>query len=99
MIKKYTIFLSLLSVIFGQVSMSDINKLSNDQLDLIKQELQGEAVSQTDIKLVETIPTRVNIESTMPLGDDEYFGYNYFKRDINFFDNVSIVILQFYTVF
>ena len=52
MIKKYAIFLSLLSVIFGQISMSDINKLSNDQLDLIKQELQGQAVSQnnTDIR-------------------------------------------------
>ena len=48
MIKKYTIFLSLLNVIFGQISMSDINKLSNDQLDLIKQELQGEPLSQDD---------------------------------------------------
>ena len=90
MIKKYAIFLSLLSVIFGQISMSDINKLSNDQLDLIKQELQGQAVSQdnTDIKLVETIPTTVDIQSTTPSAPDEYFGYNYFKRDINFFDNI-----------
>jgi len=90
MIKKYTIFLSLLSVIFGQVSMSDINKLSNDQLDLIKQELQGQAVSQnnTDIKLLETIPTTVDIQSTTPSGSSEYFGYNYFKRNINFFDNI-----------
>jgi len=90
MIKKYAIFLSLLSVIFGQISMSDINKLSNDQLDLIKQELQGQAVSQnnTDIKLVETIPTTVDIQSTTPSASSEYFGYNYFKRNINFFDNI-----------
>ena len=90
MIKKYAIFLSLLSVTFGQISMSDINKLSNDQLDLIKQELQGQAVSQdnTDIKLVETIPTTVDIQSTTPSGSSEYFGYNYFKRNINFFDNI-----------
>ena len=90
MIKKYVIFLSLLGVIFGQISMSDINKLSNDQLDLIKQELQGETVpkSYTDVELVEEIVPVVNIKSTMPLGDDEYFGYNYFKRDINFFDNI-----------
>ena len=90
MIKKYAIFLSLLSVIFGQISMSDINKLSNDQLDLIKQELQEQAVSQnnTDIKLVEIVPTIVDIQSTTPSGSSEYFGYNYFKRNINFFDNI-----------
>tara|TARA_B110000196_G_C21151102_1_gene669742 strand:- start:268 stop:2163 length:1896 start_codon:yes stop_codon:yes gene_type:complete len=88
--KKYTIFLCLISVVFGQVSMGDINKLTNGQLDLIKQELQGQAVSQdnTDIKLVETIPTTVNIQSATPPAPGRYFGYNYFKRDINFFDNI-----------
>jgi protein involved in polysaccharide export with SLBB domain len=92
MIKKYSIFLSLLSVIFGQISMSDINSLSNNQLDVIKQELQAQAVSQdndnTDIEAVETIPSVVNIESTTPSSSSEYFGYDYFRRDINFFDNI-----------
>ena len=92
MIKKYAIFLSLLSVIFGQISMSDINKLSNDQLDLIKQELQGVPISQidNDTKSIEVIPEIVGIESTAPDFDLDnlYFGYNYFKRDINFFDNI-----------
>ena len=90
MIKKYAIFLSLLSVIFGQISMSDINKLSNDQLDLIKQELQGSSVSQSNNNIESTpvIPTTVSIESTIPSIGNLYFGYNYFKRDINFFDNV-----------
>ena len=92
MIKKYTIFLSLLNVIFGQISMSDINKLSNDQLDLIKQELQGEPLSQDDYinteESVEVIPETVTIESNTPSAPSLYFGYNYFKRDINFFDNV-----------
>ena len=92
MIKKYTIFLSLLNVIFGQISMSDINKLSNDQLDLIKQELQGEPLSQDDYinteESVEVIPETVTIESNTLSAPSLYFGYNYFKRDINFFDNV-----------
>jgi len=90
MIKKYAIFLSLLSVIFGQISMSDINKLSNDQLDLLKQELQGKTVSEDDTKLdlIETFPKTVDIQSITPLFISEYFGYNYFKRDINFFDNI-----------
>jgi len=90
MIKKYAIFLSLLSVIFGQISMSDINKLSNDQLDLIKQELQGTSVSQSNnnTESTEIIPETIAIESTAPSLDNLYFGYNYFKRDINFFDNI-----------
>ena len=90
MIKKYAIFLSLLSVIFGQISMSDINKLSNDQLDLIKQELQGTPVSQSNnnTESTEIIPETIAIESTAPSLDNLYFGYNYFKRDINFFDNI-----------
>jgi len=92
MIKKYAIFLSLLNVIFGQVSMSDINRLSNNQLDEIKRELQRKAVSQsdtdTDIEAVETILPVVSIESTTPSSSSEYFGYDYFRRDINFFDNI-----------
>ena len=92
MIKKYTIFLSLLNIIFGQISMSDINRLSNDQLDLIKQELQGTSLSQNDginiEESVEVIPKTVIIESNTPSAPSRYFGYNYFKRDINFFDNI-----------
>ena len=93
MIKKYVIFLSLLGVIFGQISMSDINKLSNSQLDLIKQELQREAVSQNDNINIEepvsVIPETVIIESNTSSDPSSlYFGYNYFKRDINFFDNI-----------
>jgi len=90
MIKKYVIFLSLLGVIFGQISMSDINKLSNDQLDSIRQELQREASSKNDnnTESIEIIQETVSIEPATPSIDNLYFGYNYFKRDINFFDNI-----------
>ena len=93
--RKYTILLVVINLflnnIFAQISMSDINRLSNNQLDAIRQELQEEAVSQsnTDIEAVETILPVVKIESTTPsISTNEYFGYNYFTRDINFFDNV-----------
>tara|TARA_B100000029_G_scaffold512193_1_gene608207 strand:+ start:1226 stop:3127 length:1902 start_codon:yes stop_codon:yes gene_type:complete len=90
MIKKYVIFLSLLSVIFGQISMSDINRLSNDQLDSIRQELQGQAISENsdNTELIDIIPETVSIEPNTSSVDNLYFGYNYFKRDINFFDNI-----------
>ena len=90
MIKKYVIFFSLLNVIFGQISMSDINKLSNNQLDLIRQELQGRAISENsdNTESIDIIPETVSIEPNTSSVDNLYFGYNYFKRDINFFDNI-----------
>tara|TARA_Y100001960_G_scaffold201771_1_gene210875 strand:+ start:172 stop:2076 length:1905 start_codon:yes stop_codon:yes gene_type:complete len=91
MIKKYTIFFSLLSVIFGQISMSDINKLSNEQLDLIRSELQGQSDSSiTNDKKdnISNVIEAVDIQATSDIDTNPYFGYNYFKRDINFFDNI-----------
>ena len=92
MIKKYTIFLSFISIVLAQISMSDINKLSNSQLDLIKEELQSKAPisdSSTTINIDQVAPQPVNIESSSSSSvSTSFFGYNYFKRDINFFDNV-----------
>ena len=79
-----------MSIIFGQVSMSDINKLSNDQLDLIREQLKSEAPTPKTTPSTElnVTPSSVTIKSTLSYGSGVYFGYNYFKRDINFFDNV-----------
>jgi len=91
----YIIFIIFLSTVFAQVSMSDINKISNQQLDKIKEELQGNSLSNTvnsDIPKEEIntlIP--VSIESNddkIDTDTEDYFGYNYFKRDISFFDNI-----------
>jgi len=90
MIKKYTIFLSFISIVLAQISMSDINKLSNSQLDLIKAELQSKAPisdSSAIINIDQVAPQPVKIQSSSSVSTS-YFGYNYFKRDINFFDNV-----------
>ncbi|SVC12777.1 uncharacterized protein METZ01_LOCUS265631, partial [marine metagenome] len=91
MIKKYTIFLSFISVVLAQISMSDINKLSNSQLDLIKKELKSKEVpisdSSASIDIDPVVPGSVTIKSPSSVSTT-YFGYNYFKRDINFFDNV-----------
>ena len=37
----YIILILFLSTVFAQISMSDINKLSNQQLDAVKAELQA----------------------------------------------------------
>lgn len=92
MIKKYSIFFSFMSIVFSQVSISDFNKLSNKQLDLIKESLKSETEVVEDKKsplLSPANPAPATIESMPPVNDTNvYFGYDYFKRDINFFDNV-----------
>ncbi len=92
---KYIIFILFLSSVFAQVSMSDINRISNQQLDIIKEELQGSSPSNT---IKSEIPKQeistlipVSIESAddkIDTDTEDYFGYNYFKRDISFFDNI-----------
>ena len=90
MVRKYIIFLSFISIAYAQISMSDINKLSNSQLDLIRQELSSKpALSDTasDIDIDKPSPATINIQSPSPSASS-YFGYNYLKRTINFFDNI-----------
>jgi protein involved in polysaccharide export with SLBB domain len=88
----YIIFILFLSTVFAQVSMSDINKLSNQQLDAVKAELQA----NTKAAIVESVPvssidesSAVSITSTaVALSTGDYFGYNYLRKDISFFDNI-----------
>jgi len=89
----YIIFILFLSTLVAQVSMSDINKLSNKQLDAIKEELQtnsgvsiNESVNQEGLS---DTSEPVSIQSTaVTSATVDYFGYNYFKKDISFFDNI-----------
>lgn len=78
-----------------QISVSDINKISNNQLDQIRQELklqnnQNNQNSEIDLSERENTMNTIQIDSQINETDfdNEYFGYNYFKQDINFFDNI-----------
>ena len=90
--KKILIALvGLYSFIFAQVSVSDLNRLTNKQLDAIKGQLKDNApVVETDRSLDLINPGTVEVQSktTVILSPD--FGYEYFKRDINFFDNIPV---------
>lgn len=92
MIKKYSIIFSFMSVVFSQASISEINKLSNSQLDLIKEALKSETEVIEDKEAPLLSPeadfSPVTVESRLSDDVGVYFGYDYFKRDINFFDNV-----------
>jgi len=78
--------LILLTQVFAQVSLSDIQRISNTQLDLIKSEIKSQNVTKVDIDNVN--PTNIQIVSKGESKSSEFFGYNYFKTNINFFDNI-----------
>lgn len=90
----YIIFILLFNIIYAQVSTSDLNKLSNQQLDIIKAELQSNKqqdnpIEDNNTKLDnDSVPVLIESNDNVINLDDNYFGYNYFKKDISFFDNV-----------
>jgi protein involved in polysaccharide export with SLBB domain len=97
MLKKYLTY-SLITYllfcnIFSQVSTRDINRLSNSQLDALKAAIEPKSEIDNFIssELEEIIepPTNNEIVIEAENSDEEspYFGYSYFKNDINFFDN------------
>lgn len=87
----YTIFILFLSTVLAQASISNLNTLSNQQLDILKAELQD----NKEESFLESVPAKsessipVSITSTATATTTErYFGYNYFRKDISFFDNI-----------
>lgn len=89
----FTFTLSFISLLWSQVSISDLNKMSNDQIDLIKQEFQKQntqyLIDDTNDNVQSNI-SEVFIESSIEQNslNSQYFGYDYFQKDISFFDNI-----------
>ena len=89
-------FLSLfMTCVFAQISLSDLNKLNNKQIEAIRSELQSNpqiVPNDIDKNLIDeansSIQEAVVINPEITLTENEYFGYDYFKRSINFFDNI-----------
>jgi len=103
MLKKNLIYVLItflfFSNIFAQFSERNINRLNNNQLDTLKDALQStqqsnESVLPESEDKIETEIDEISIESLelseqqLDEKDSEYFGYNYFKKNINFFDNI-----------
>lgn len=96
MIKKHvlnvliTYFLS--SNIFAQFSENDLRKLNNNQLDELRKAVLSEEQSfnEDSINEIESIESEsISFEvSSQGKERSQFFGYDYFKRDINFFDNI-----------
>lgn len=92
MLTKITLFLILLSYSYSQVSVTDLNRMNNAELDEMREALQSQPFQNTDEEItptedLEIVPVQIPRNDIDQI-DDEYFGYNYFMTDINFFDNV-----------
>ena len=92
MVKYYILFLVLFNTVFAQ-SQLDIKRLSNSQLDALKDELSQTETNEDDFDLEkQTKLNKVIVESkseiSKPDGLEDYFGYDYFYNDVNFFDNI-----------
>jgi len=93
--KKILGLIILSTFVFSQ-SLNDLSKISNQQLDAIKSELQSstEATVEESIDVVESnIAAPMSITSTgtsteISVATGDYFGYDYFKKDVSFFDNI-----------
>jgi protein involved in polysaccharide export with SLBB domain len=90
------IMLFLFSTILAQqISRSDIEKLSNLELEKVKSELQSKAKAtivdgvSKDGSVSISNARPVSITSTaLSLATGDFFGYNYFKKDLSYFDNI-----------
>ena len=92
MFRKYLLILLNISFVVGQNASVDLDNLSNQELDLLRSQIQGNSSlvpsdNQDSIEI-----DKIEIENIIPelKSDDKmrYFGYEYFEKEINFFDNI-----------
>lgn len=95
MLKKILPIL-FVSFIFSQISTSDLNRFQNEQLDLIRDELKSQSNIDNDAlfepiqKSSDSDLKKVMIGNTADENEKstEFFGYSYFDRSLNFYDNI-----------
>tara|TARA_B100001057_G_scaffold104239_1_gene101666 strand:- start:123 stop:2027 length:1905 start_codon:yes stop_codon:yes gene_type:complete len=90
---NYIVLVLFISSLFSQVSLSDVREMSNNQLDLIKQELNNQNPQANNQNIILEDNNLSAVEVTAPtneLIDKIFFGYQYFQSDISFFDNVPV---------
>ena len=90
--KNYVIFFSLLCSVYGQVDVLNSSSVFKDEVESLKSNLSSkmsEDVSDENISSVEIISEKTSEKSEI---SNLHFGYNYFKKDLSFFDNIPTPI-------
>ena len=85
--KKFTILILLTSVILAQQIPTSVIRGLNNELDKVKTEIQNQDFGSEELISSEP-PHTVTIEDTLEVSESPFFGYDYFNRDIKFFDNI-----------
>lgn len=89
MTKRIILFFIFTTILFPQFSRSDLDKLSNSQLDEIRSKLQLETNPASDLELNKMKAVDLKSPDIDAYKETEnFFGYSYFSRDITFFDNI-----------
>ena len=74
--------------------MRQIEQLSNNQIDTIKEELKSNSVSgSVSDSIIEDVENNLADVNLTPVKKEkilENFGYSYFQRSVNFFDNIPV---------
>ena len=89
--KKIIISLLFVSMLFSQASLSDINKMANKELDKLRNEIKNSSELIEDKKLndsdQESDIVVLDYKATEVLSS-QYFGFDYFNKEVTFFDNI-----------
>ena len=88
--------MSFFSLVLGQASIDNLKMLSNAELDIIKGQLEDKTLSDVNDKELLSDDATESIESKeifisndlTSTPDINFFGYSYFKKDLNFYDNI-----------
>ena len=91
-IKNFTL-LCFFSIAFSQISVNELRKFSNSDLDKIRQQLEVETEDRKDLEIVDTeLSSEMSeisiVKNSYSNVESKYFGYNYFNQEISFFDNI-----------
>lgn len=91
---KHIILILFFSLLYPQAGSMNISNLSNSQLDIIRNQLKVNDISEDPAdaeQINEKSIDKVNIKKKQTVSPKEveyYYGYEYFKRDIEFYDNL-----------
>ena len=77
------------SIALSQISISQIEQLSNDQLDLIRSEMQANSKPVVNQNIQAATPKKVVLSPKETANvSKKYFGYEFFERSVSFYDNI-----------
>ena len=88
---KYTltVLITFLTFLFPQVSVSDLNRLNNTQLDMLRNELNKSSNIKPNSNTSDSVEIKsISLEPSTSSKVTPFFGYDYFKKSINFYDNI-----------